>query len=156
MKANLLCCLLCFCFCGVCVADDYFSISPYQAYGWGCCYCPTSYSQESVPYFALHPPVYYSYPIARTYGDSPYPYPPGLNAMQAQTPSAQPQIIRNDYIDESQESDQQVHNRVPLRIRNPFIEPTDTTDSAKGVEWEAATARKPLIVYPASVVQQRK
>ena len=27
------------------------------------------------PYFALHPPVYYSNPVPRTYGYSPYPYP---------------------------------------------------------------------------------
>jgi hypothetical protein len=28
------------------------------------------------PYFALHPPVYYSCPVPRSYGYSPYAYPP--------------------------------------------------------------------------------
>ena len=35
------------------------------------------YGREHVPYFAKHPPVYYSYPVPRAYGFSPYAYPPG-------------------------------------------------------------------------------
>jgi hypothetical protein len=30
---------------------------------------------NNVPYYALHPPVYYSYPVPRTYGYSPFAYP---------------------------------------------------------------------------------
>ena len=33
--------------------------------------------QQRIPYYALYPPVYYSYPVARTYGYSPFAYPPG-------------------------------------------------------------------------------
>jgi hypothetical protein len=35
------------------------------------------YGREHIPYFALHPPVYYSYPVPRTYGYSPFAYPFG-------------------------------------------------------------------------------
>src|SRR5436305_2234169 len=31
---------------------------------------------NNLPYFALHPPVYYSYPVPRTYGYSPFAYGP--------------------------------------------------------------------------------
>ncbi len=30
------------------------------------------------PYYALYPPVYYSHPVARPYGYSPFAYPPGV------------------------------------------------------------------------------
>jgi hypothetical protein len=32
--------------------------------------------ENRIPFYALHPPVYYSYPIARPYGDSPFASPP--------------------------------------------------------------------------------
>jgi hypothetical protein len=35
-------------------------------------------NEDRIPFYALHPPVYYSAPIARPYGDSPFAYPPGL------------------------------------------------------------------------------
>src|SRR5262245_27891802 len=31
---------------------------------------------KNVPFYALHPPVYYSYPVPRTYGYSPFAYGP--------------------------------------------------------------------------------
>lgn len=34
-----------------------------------------TYSVDQPPYFAQNPPVYYSYPVKRSYGISPYPYP---------------------------------------------------------------------------------
>ena len=36
-----------------------------------------SMNWQSPPYFALFPPVYYSFPVARPYGYSPFAYPPG-------------------------------------------------------------------------------
>src|SRR5437868_9588893 len=48
-------------------------------YGWG---CDSGYGwmynslRYEVPHFAAFPPVYYSYPVARTYGYSPFAYPP--------------------------------------------------------------------------------
>ena len=32
---------------------------------------------DNVPYYSAFPPVYYSVPVARTYGYSPFAYPPG-------------------------------------------------------------------------------
>jgi len=32
---------------------------------------------NNLPFYALHPPVYYSAPVPRTYGYSPFAYPPG-------------------------------------------------------------------------------
>lgn len=52
------------------------------------------------PYFALHPPVYYSAPVPRTYGYSPYAYPP-TTKTPPKTPPAKP--VK------------------PLMIINPFV-----------------------------------
>jgi hypothetical protein len=40
------------------------------------------YTQDLPPFYALYPPVYYSQPIARTYGFSPFAYPPGYPTPQ--------------------------------------------------------------------------
>ena len=42
------------------------------------------------PYFALHPPVYYSYPVPRSYGYSPFAY-PGIIATPEVVEPAQAQ-----------------------------------------------------------------
>lgn len=52
-------------------------------------------NEDRIPFYALHPPVYYSYPIARPYGDSPFAYPPGLYA--AGTEEGGPKMIVNPY-----------------------------------------------------------
>ena len=59
---------------------------------------PYSLGQIPVPpYFALHPPVYYSQPVPRTYGYTPFAYPgtketPALIAPQAA------KVIKNPYM----------------------------------------------------------
>jgi len=57
---------------------------------------PSVYAQESVPYFAQHPPVYYSYPVPRPYGHLPYPYLPAPLPWSAgrQYPTA----VLNSYV----------------------------------------------------------
>ncbi len=59
-----------------------------------------------VPYYSMFPPVYYSYPVARTYGYSPFAYPPGTI-----TPAAAPKMASVEY-------------------QNPFVEPVTTPASA--------------------------
>jgi hypothetical protein len=49
---------------------------------------------DNVPYHAAFPPVYYSYPVPRTYGYSPFAYPPGVMTPEVET---QPQVIDNPY-----------------------------------------------------------
>lgn len=63
------------------------------AYGLG--YFDYGYNQPRIPYYALYPPVYYSYPVARPYGFSPFAYPPG-----AMTPDNAPKAaeFRNPYV----------------------------------------------------------
>ena len=55
----------------------------------------TGYTREHIPYYALHPPVYYSYPVPRTYGYSPFAYPPGVMMPEVEM---QPQVIENPYV----------------------------------------------------------
>lgn len=57
---------------------------------------PPSNLQDRMPHFALYPPAYYSYPVPRPYGYSPFAY-PGITP----TPYAavEPQTIVNPYYD---------------------------------------------------------
>ena len=50
-------------------------------------------NENQIPFYALHPPVYYSYPIARPYGDTPFAYLPGWSAGAAS--DCGPQMIIN-------------------------------------------------------------
>ncbi|MCE9604192.1 MAG: hypothetical protein K8U03_04730 [Planctomycetia bacterium] len=58
----------------------------------------TVYDQDRLPYFALHPPVYYSRAVPRTFGYSPFAY-PGI----VQTPDvapAGPEMVVNPFIEQ--------------------------------------------------------
>jgi hypothetical protein len=57
---------------------------------------------DNVPYYAAFPPVYYSYPVARTYGYSPFAYPPGV--MTPEIEGGMPLAIENPYFKGSVES----------------------------------------------------
>src|SRR5436190_2059368 len=52
---------------------------------------------NNLPYFALHPPVYYSQPVPRTYGYSPFAYPPGVMTPELDG-EPQPVTINNPYV----------------------------------------------------------
>ncbi len=73
------------------------AFSPYVAWG---SYGPYPYlgsvNQPKVPYYALYPPVYYSYPVARPYGYSPFALPPGVEPVEPQEPRAE-EIINPFY-----------------------------------------------------------
>jgi len=103
-------------------------ISPYEAVGsdvpglvrWHC-YWPATYGgvlpikASSLPHFAVYPPVYYSHPIARPYGTSPFAQLPAAaeggyigpgtvlvnpsepKANPAAPPSAHPLVIVNPF-----------------------------------------------------------
>lgn len=95
--------------------------------GWGAGYLYDSL-QYNVPYFAAFPPVYYSYPVPRTYGYSPFAYPPGVMTPDVVGQVAPAEII-NPYVPSSQDNeaapaeDQQTSARKtpePLVINNPF------------------------------------
>ena len=152
MKTYLILCSLClaFLFSSAASAGIYDFYGPW-AFGWGCggycqpwqCFCQCS------PYYALHPPVYYSYRIdARSYGDSPLPYPPGFAALQAYPATAQAQTIRNEYIEEGNLASDQYQTRAPLRIPNPFVEQPEEPGSPRGTKWEVTRSQRPLVIYP--------
>src|SRR5437764_7667500 len=69
-------------------------------YGWG---CDSGYGwmynslRYEVPHFAAYPPVYYSVPVPRTYGYSPFAYPP--------------YVMTPDVVEEKK----------PVTIINPFV-----------------------------------
>jgi hypothetical protein len=52
--------------------------------------------QDRVPYFSLYPPVYYSYPVPRPYGHSPFAYPGWTPTPHVE--AVEPQTVVNPYI----------------------------------------------------------
>jgi hypothetical protein len=93
-------------------------------YDYGALYNSLDYR---VPYFAAHPPVYYSYPVPRPYGFSPFAYPPNVRTPEI-LGAAEPVIIDNPYVPSSQTKeveggDQLTSQRKiePLVIHNPYF-----------------------------------
>jgi hypothetical protein len=90
---------------------------------------------NNLPYFALHPPVYYSEPVPRTYGYSPFAYPP-----RTMTPDvigeSQPVTINNPYVPATKPASAEVKPSdrsasagqapEPLVIINPFVTPASS------------------------------
>lgn len=109
------------------------SVGPYCSSGfpyagWGG-YFSSPYATGRIPtppYFALHPPVYYSAPVARTYGYSPYAYPGSVRTPEIVAP--QSAMIHNPYI--SPESEQKISHQdtvveakpSPKMIQNPYVD----------------------------------
>ena len=111
-------------------------------YGNGCCGnnyfgdggFTNLYNQGFIPvppYFALHPPVYYSAPVPRSYGYSPFPYPGTVPTPEV---VMGPEEIINPHVDpdangeevpvppQEQEASQRTARVSPEVIRNPFVE----------------------------------
>jgi hypothetical protein len=71
-------------------------------YGFGGFAASSPYSLGQVPvppYFALHPPVYYSAPVARPYGYSPYAYPGWIRTPEVAVEPPCPQVMENPYVE---------------------------------------------------------
>lgn len=107
-------------------------------YGYGFGFAPWLYESGHIPvppYFALHPPVYYSQPVPRTYGYSPFAYesdvktPDAVDAMPAA-------VITNPYIDQnnlkeskdSKDADDVVSTVTPQEILNPYVDVNEDAD----------------------------
>lgn len=121
---------------------------PYVAIGWAYA-CPRTYCGDSVPYFALHPPVYYSYRVARTYSYSPFPYPPGVLTPGSEPP--RPLLVQNPYAMPSGDLLESQRGRQPLRIDNPFVDQPNGSGVAKGPK---SAVRRPQVVYPAAMAHR--
>jgi hypothetical protein len=89
---------------------------------------------DNVPHYAAFPPVYYSYPVPRTYGYSPFAYPPGV--MTPEVEFVEPLAIDNPYFSgstevESAEAAEAAVDQTtaapatagPLVIVNPYVAP---------------------------------
>lgn len=84
---------------------------------------------QNVPYYSAFPPVYYSMPVPRTYGYSPFAYPPGIMTPEvADCPVAQE--ITNPYVEPTSTSSPVEKDRVthieqkasPQVIANPYVQ----------------------------------
>lgn len=74
-----------------------------------------------IPHFALYPPVYYSQPVARTYGYSPFAYPPGTKTPEIAEP--EPLVVPNKYVPRKKTAEPEpgAVTVKPLRITNPYV-----------------------------------
>jgi hypothetical protein len=79
---------------------------------------------NNVPYYALHPPVYYSYPVPRTYGYSPFAYPGYIMTPEGCEPE-------------------------PLEIINPHVPAPQQKPASVETERAAAftPAPEPLVIF---------
>ena len=119
--------------------------------GWGSgYYAPRLYVRDDdIPYYAKHPPVYYSYPVPRPYGYSPFAYPPGT--MTPEVKVREPLMVPNRYVPRKTERrpDGDRQTRTPLRIINPYVvhsgEPNESPIPA------GEQPRRPQVVFPASL-----
>jgi hypothetical protein len=90
---------------------------------------------HNLPYFALHPPVYYSEPVPRTYGYSPFAYPPGTMTPEI-VGEPQPVTINNPYVPATKPASAEVKSTdrsastqqapEPLVIVNQFVLPASS------------------------------
>src|SRR5262245_56396523 len=92
---------------------------------------------NEVPYFAMFPPVYYSQPVPRSYGWSPFAYPPGTMTPPAEVPK--PQTIINPHVQQPQCAPSSTEAKAkttgyeappPKEIINPFVKTADSTPDA--------------------------
>jgi len=96
---------------------------------------PNFYIDQRPPYFAQFPPVYYKHPIiARSYGQSPFPYPPCGCDCSGTIEEILPTTVRNPYVTPSKNDETDLKEAAvtretsteaspvpqPLRIQNPY------------------------------------
>lgn len=111
-------------------------------WGWGANYPFGLYGSrvEDVPYFAMFPPVYYSMPVPRTYGWSPFAYPPGTMTPEVEMPL--PKEIINPYVPQPEtkpsssatpkdamKTASSVRRSPPKEIINPYVVPIKTASA---------------------------
>jgi hypothetical protein len=77
------------------------------------------------PYFAIHPPVYYSAPVPRAYGWSPFAYPEYVMTPEAKPP-VKPAMFLNPFVDPPKPAvEKKIEHKsaaMPKIMLNPFVE----------------------------------
>jgi hypothetical protein len=91
--------------------------------GWGRAY--SSSRIPTPPYFAIHPPVYYSYPVPRTYGYTPWAYPSYVMTPEIKAP-VEPATFDNPYVEQdatpaATTKSASHKNAAPKVIENPHV-----------------------------------
>ncbi len=83
-------------------------------------------NREYLPYYSLFPPVYYSAPVPRSYGYSPFAYPPGT--MTPEVEVVQPAEIINPHVPQSSKGNGikrapvEHTTMAPKVIHNPYVQ----------------------------------
>ena len=138
MKIRYVCALIVAVVC--CSFDAGEAKAQYGAYGGGCGgygYGLLDYGRlyrvlaDRVPYYAAFPPVYYSAPVPRTYGYSPFAYPPGYATPDLVAEEQPVEIVNPHFKPTSNEADDQPEDKVtrteaapaPLVVINPYVSP---------------------------------
>ena len=114
-----------------------------------------------IPYYALYPPVYYSYPVARPYGYSPFAYPPGT--MTPTSLRRPPWNIAIRTCRETPRKPQPTTRPRPLvtakMYYNPYVtsrrEPRWQVDGCRTRDWRSAERAKPLWTLPVETLSYR-
>ena len=105
--------------------------------------------------FAAFPPVYYSAPVPRTYGYSPFAYPPGVMTPDLVETVSEPQVIENPYISPAPtgegpamiapETVDQTTSVAPIRgpqvILNPYVSQTGGASGMASAAGGASVTR---------------
>jgi hypothetical protein len=79
------------------------------------------YIQDTPPFYAMYPPVYYSQPMSRSYGWSPFAYPPGVPTPQNRVTAPQGVPTSLAYESNAAPAPADVVAPTPLTIENPFV-----------------------------------
>ncbi len=115
-----------------------YSVGSNFGYGFGGFAAASPYSLGQVPvppYFALHPPVYYSAPVPRPYGYSPYAYPGWIRTPAVVAAPPCPQVMTNPYVEPTSatsaesatptpasDDDYAAADPQPQQIINPYVD----------------------------------
>jgi hypothetical protein len=85
---------------------------------------------QNVPYYSAFPPVYYSAPVPRSYGYSPFAYPPGtmtpevvetVSAQEIVNPYVEPASLKKPAEEEADKVTKTTPSVQPLLVTNPFV-----------------------------------
>ena len=128
---------------------QYFGGCGFGGYGYGYGIPYNVYGQDSIPYFALYPPVYYSHPVARPYGFSPFAYPPGVttpNGVAYYSSSAMPS--RQARYRVKPQTTVGKTAAAPVVIENPYFHKEGQVAAQAPGKSSRKSAPKPLVVYP--------
>jgi len=139
----------------VCAADGFYPPCASDAwYGsfwtdWG------PYSREKLPFYTLHPPVYYSLPVPRSYGYSPFAYPPGVRTPEI---TVEPEVIQNPTIPAKPAALPRPARTAaaPLRLTNPYVVRSDRSREAEPAAMASSGPGQPLVLFPAATIQSQR